>query len=83
MMSSKLTDPFLQAPLTTVMPLLGNLESLKELKSFIFARYEKVEASRQGYVSRSEKIPDFVQAEFDMLFEVLDWLKMSPVKENS
>lgn len=82
-MSSKLTDPFLQAPLTAVMPSLGQLESLKELKTFIFARYEKVEAARQGHLSRSERIPEAVQAELDMLFEVLDWLKMSPVKENA
>jgi hypothetical protein len=82
-MSSKLTDPFLQAPLTTVLPTLGKLESLRELKSFLFARYEKADSARQGYVSRGEKIPDFLQAELDMLLEALDWLKMSPVKENS
>lgn len=74
-------DPFLQAPLTCLLPSLGNLEVLQGLKTFIFARYEKVEALRQSAVARGDRVPEPVQLEADMLLEVLDWLKMSPIKE--
>ncbi len=79
--NNKKNDPFLQAPLTCLLPSLGSLETLYGLKTFIFARFEKVEALRQAAVARGERMPEPVQQEADMLLEVLDWLKMSPVKE--
>jgi len=79
--SIRKTDPFVQAPLVTLLPTLGNLETLTGLKTFLFARYEKVEALRQAALAREDRVPEQTQAEVDMLTEVLDWLKMSPTKE--
>jgi|GEM_PF-3117874 len=79
--SSKEIDAFAQAPLTALMPSVGSLETLKNLKSFIFARYEKIDSYRQTAISRNERVSEQTQAELDMLLEVLEFLKMSPSKE--
>jgi hypothetical protein len=76
-------DPLFQSPMATLLPSLGSLETLANLKTFIFARYEKIDALRQLAVSRGERVSESTQAELDMLLEVLDWLKMSPLKEQA
>lgn len=80
--SSKDIDVFVQAPLTALMPSVGSLESLKALRSFIFARYEKIASYRQTAIARNERVSEQTQAELDMLLEVLEFLKMSPTKES-
>ncbi len=71
-------DLFSQAPMLSLLPVLSQVEKLKAMQSFFYARYEKVAAIKEN---SHEKINDFIQAEYSMLIEILDWLKMKPAKD--
>ncbi len=79
--SLKNIDPFSQSPIVTLLPVLSQVDKLKDLKSFFYARYEKVAALREGVVGDMNKSDDALQAEYAMLLEILDWLKITPAKE--
>lgn len=79
--SLKKTDSFAQAPMVALLPVLSQVDSLKSIKSFLYARYEKVAALRTATSGRDEEGRSQTEAELAMLLELLDWLKIKPTEE--
>ena len=78
--SLKKADDFSQAPMVSLLPVLSQVDRLKSLQSFIYARYEKVAILRESSGAGMSN-SDAIQAEYAMLLEILDWLKMTPTKD--
>ena len=69
-------DSFSLAPLLSLLPSVGNVARLEGLVSSLFARYESVEAAREG-VSSGE-VREQLALESAMLRQILDWLAVQP-----
>jgi hypothetical protein len=69
-------ESFSLSPLVSILPSVGSLTRLEGLVSSIFARYESVEALRDG-----SDDPDHLERyglELAMLRQILDWLAVKP-----
>ena len=74
-------DSFSLLPLLALLPVRGSLKRLELLTSSLYARYEKVTATRKelGVSGDSDRSVDKrLFAEEEMLRQTLDWLELKP-----
>ena len=69
-------EPFSLSPLVSVLPTVGNVSRLESLVSSLFARYETVEALREGMETPESRTK--LANEAAMLRQILDWLAVQP-----
>jgi hypothetical protein len=69
-------ESFSLSPLVSLLPSVGSLTRLEGLVSSIFARYESVEALRDG--ADDPEARERYGAELSMLRQILDWLAVKP-----
>jgi len=69
-------EPFSLSPLLALLPSVGSVARLEGLVSSLFARFEAVEALREG--AESEELRARLTQESAMLRQILDWLAVSP-----
>ena len=72
-------EPFTLSPMLSLLPVLGSPGKLEGLKASLFARYEKVTAQRKAATEGGDSEQRRkLEAESNMLFQVLDWLDLKP-----
>jgi hypothetical protein len=71
-------EPFSLSPLLSLLPAVGSVARLEGLVSSLFARFEAVEALREG--ADSEDVRARLTQESAMLRQILDWLAVSPTE---
>lgn len=72
-------DTFSLSPLLSLLPVKGKIGSLPALTNSLYARYEKVQALLHEFEGDEDSV--FIKrlnAEAQMLKQVLDWLTLSP-----
>lgn len=71
-------EPFSLSPLLSLLPSMGSVARLEVFVSSLFARFEAVEALREG--SESDEVRNRLTQESAMLRQILDWLAVSPTE---
>jgi len=69
-------ESFSLSPLVSLLPQLGSVARLEELVSSLFARYESVQNLLEG--GAPVELRARLDAEMDMLKQILDWLEVQP-----
>ena len=76
-------DSFSVAPLLALLPVRGSALELEKLTASLFARYEKVRASKKAMGASSDReLLRRAAAEEAMLKHVLEWLSVSTGEES-
>jgi hypothetical protein len=75
-------EQFSLSPLLALLPVLGKVDKLEGLTASLFARYEKVMALRKSVAEAGDTDNRRrLDAEANMLSEVLAWLEIRPEPE--
>lgn len=73
-------DPFSTMPLLSLLPILGDLARLSNLKESFYARYERVAAIKRDS-SNQDVNSKLLLTELAMLKQILQWLEVVPAAE--